>query len=164
MTPRIDTLREKKLIGAHLEMSLAADRTRELWQQFMPRIKEIENRTSGDKISLQIYREPLKMGDFTHKFEKWAAVEVANFDSVPEGLETLMLPGGVYAVFDYKGSSGDPQIFRYIFTEWLPRSAYALDDRPHFEVLGEKYRNNDPESEEEIWIPVKLSLLNYEKL
>jgi hypothetical protein len=31
-----------------------------------------------------------------------------------------------------------------------------LDDRPHFEVLGSKYRNNDPESEEETWIPTKL--------
>jgi len=30
-----------------------------------------------------------------------------------------------------------------------------LDNRPHFEVLGEKYKNGDPESEEEIWIPVK---------
>jgi AraC family transcriptional regulator len=29
-----------------------------------------------------------------------------------------------------------------------------LDDRPHFEVLGEKYKNNDPTSEKEIWIPI----------
>jgi len=26
---------------------------------------------------------------------------------------------------------------------------------PRIEILGEKYRNNDPDSEEEIWIPVK---------
>jgi AraC family transcriptional regulator len=38
----------------------------------------------------------------------------------------------------------------------LPNSAYALDDRAHFEVLGEKYKNNDPSSEEEIWIPIKV--------
>lgn len=156
MQPRIEILNEKSLIGTRLEMSLAENRTRELWQRFMPRIKEIENRTSADKISLQIYREPLKIGDFTQKFEKWAAVEVTNFERVPEGLETLTLPGGDYAVFDYKGSSSDPRIFIYVFTEWLPRSGFALDTRPHFEVLGEKYRNNDPESEEEIWIPVKL--------
>jgi predicted transcriptional regulator YdeE len=29
------------------------------------------------------------------------------------------------------------------------------DDRPHFEVLGKNYKNNDPVSEEEIWIPVR---------
>lgn len=27
--------------------------------------------------------------------------------------------------------------------------------QPHFEVLGEKYKDNDPTSEEEIWIPIK---------
>jgi len=30
-----------------------------------------------------------------------------------------------------------------------------LDDRPHFEVLGDKYKNADPDSEEEIWIPIR---------
>jgi AraC family transcriptional regulator len=39
----------------------------------------------------------------------------------------------------------------------LPLSKeYELDDRPHFEILGDKYKNNDPNSEEEIWIPIKL--------
>ena len=32
---------------------------------------------------------------------------------------------------------------------------YTLDDRPHFEILGEKYKNQDPDSEEELWIPIK---------
>lgn len=39
----------------------------------------------------------------------------------------------------------------YIFATWLPSSAYVLDNRPHFEVLGAKYKSNDPGSEEEIW-------------
>ncbi|RYE38364.1 MAG: GyrI-like domain-containing protein, partial [Sphingobacteriales bacterium] len=43
-----------------------------------------------------------------------------------------------------------------IFTEWLPNSAYELDDRPHFELLGSKYKNDDAESEEEIFVPVRL--------
>jgi predicted transcriptional regulator YdeE len=30
-----------------------------------------------------------------------------------------------------------------------------IDNRPHFEVLGDKYKNNDPSSEEEIWIPIR---------
>jgi AraC family transcriptional regulator len=30
-----------------------------------------------------------------------------------------------------------------------------LDNRPHFEILGEKYKQGSPDSEEEIWIPVK---------
>ena len=155
MQPRIETLSEKKLVGTRLRMSLAADRTRELWQTLMPRLKEITNRVGTHKISMQIYPDAFASGDFAQEFEKWAAIEAANFEAVPEGLEAFTLGGGAYAVFDYKGSSADPRIFTYIFTEWLPNSIYTLDTRPHFEILGEKYKNADPESEEEIWIPVK---------
>jgi AraC family transcriptional regulator len=70
-------------------------------------------------------------------------------------METYVLPGGLYAVFDYKGLNTDNSIFQYILGTWLPGSDYVLDNRPHFEVLGDKYKNNDPNSEEEIWIPIK---------
>jgi AraC family transcriptional regulator len=77
-------------------------------------------------------------------FERWAAVEVSSYEFIPAKMETFDLVEGLYAIFDY------------IFEEWLPRSIYELDDRPHFEVLGENYKNNDPNSEEEIWIPIKV--------
>jgi AraC family transcriptional regulator len=71
-------------------------------------------------------------------------------------METYTLPGGLYAVFFYKGLNTDTSIFEYIHRTWLPNSNYLLDNRPHFEILGEKYKNADPNSEEEIWIPIKL--------
>lgn len=156
MTPRIETLKEKKLVGKRLTMSLANNRTGELWQTFMPKRREISNNISNDLISMQVYK-PTHFADFkpTNEFEKWATVEVTNFESVPTEMETFLLAGGLYAVFDYKGSSNDPSIFQYIFGTWLPSSDYVLDNRPHFEVLGDKYKNNDPNSEEEIWIPIK---------
>jgi AraC family transcriptional regulator len=158
MQPRIERLTEKKLIGKRLTMTFANNHTFRLWQSFMPRRKEIINHLTADLISMQVY--PLSF-DFTFtnlniEFEKWAAVEVANFNSVPDEMETFMLESGLYAVFNYKGSSSDPQIFQYIFGTWLPNSIYTIDNRPHFEILGEKYKNNDPTSEEEIWIPIRL--------
>src|SRR5690606_5595612 len=156
MKPRIDTVSEKKLVGLRLIMSIVNNKTGELWKGFLPRRKEFTNNLTTDLISMSIYK-PTYFAHFnpTNEFEKWAAVEVADFDNVPDDLETFVLPGGLYAVFDYKGLSTDNSIFRYIFGTWLPNSDYSLDDRPHFEVLGQKYRNNDPESEEEIWIPIK---------
>lgn len=156
MSPRIENLTEKKLIGKRLTMSLANNRTGELWQSFMPKRSEISNNVSNDMISMQVYK-PMHFADFkpTNEFEKWATVEVTNFESVPTDMETFLLAGGLYAVFDYKGSSNDPSIFQFIFGTWLPSSEYFLDDRPHFEILGDKYKNNDPTSEEEIWIPIK---------
>lgn len=156
MEPRIEFSSKKKFIGKRLTMSFADNKTSGLWKSFIGRQGEIINKLSSDLISLQVYPP----NHFMHfnpndKFEKWAAVEVSDFDNVPVDLDTFILTEGLYAVFEYKGLSTDYSIFRYIFSEWLPGSDYLLDDRPHFEVLGTRYRNNDPSSEEEIWIPVK---------
>jgi len=156
MTPRIENLSPKKLIGKRLTMSLVLNKTVELWQDFMPKRRAISNIASNDLISVQVYT-PKHFENFkpTNEFEKWATVEVTNFESVPADMEAFSLPGGLYAVFDYKGPGNDPGIFQYIFETWLPDSDYSLDARPHFEVLGDKYKNIDPASEEEIWIPIK---------
>lgn len=156
MQPRIEHLQEKKLVGTRLTMSLATNKTGELWASFIPKRKNILNHLSNDLLSLQVYSSTY-FSDFklTNEFEKWATVEVSSFDNIPDGLEKFILSPGLYAVFEYKGSSNDPSIFQYIFGTWLPNSGYVLDERPHFEILGEKYKNNDLTSEEEIWIPLK---------
>jgi len=157
MNPRIETSNEKKLVGNRLTMSFADYKIGELWRSFMSRKKEIINNLNNDLISMAVYK-PKYFSDFkpASEFEKWATIEVVDFNNVPNNMDTFILPGGLYAVFDYKGSNTDNSIFQYIFGTWLPGSDYALDDRPHFEILGEKYKNNDPASEEEIWIPIKL--------
>jgi AraC family transcriptional regulator len=112
---------------------------------------------NDDLISMVIYQTS-HFVDFkpTNEFERWATVEVTNFNNVPDEMETYTLPSGLYGVFLYKGTSADISIFyQNIFTVWLPNSEYVLDDRAHFEILGEKYKNNDPLSEEDIWIPIK---------
>ena len=154
--PRLEVTHERKLVGVRLTMSWANNRTAEVWKRFMSLRKEITNNVNNDLISMHIYH-PSHFTDFspTNIFEKWAAAEVSDFLSVPTNFETFTLEKGLYAVFNYKGSSNDNSIFQYIFGTWLPNSNYMLDDRPHFEILGEKYKNNDPTSEEEIWIPVK---------
>lgn len=153
--PRIQTLTEKKLVGKQMAMSLSNNKTADLWRSFMPRRKEIANNVTSELISMQVCNEPLRIGDLNQVFEKWAAVEVADFTNVPPEMETYILKGGLYAVFPYKGLSTDNKIFIYIFGTWLPSSGYLLDNRPHFEILGDKYKNGDPNSEEEIWIPIK---------
>ena len=155
MNPRIEQLKEKKLVGYHLSMSLIENKTGQLWGRFGPKIKELKNRVGQDKISMQIY-DPSYYQNFNpnRSFEKWATVEVTDFKNIPVGMESFTLEGGLYAVFDYKGSSADDAIYQYIFWKWLPNSVYQIADRPHFEVLGAQYKNNDPDSEEEIWIPI----------
>jgi len=155
MEPRIIISSEKKLVGKQITMSLADNKTSNLWQSFLPRREEIKNVVSNEMISMSVYNEPLRLGDINQRFEKWAAIEVSNFNNVPNDMETYTLKKGLYAVFHYKGLNTDNKIFIYIFGTWLSNSEYLLDDRPHFEILGDKYKNGDPNSEEEIWIPIK---------
>lgn len=158
MIPSIQLLPAKKVAGIHLSMSFADNRTVELWRSFMPRRKELTNTVGSDLISMQVYPAEFDFAkvDINTKFTKWACAEVADFSAIPEGMTAFEIPEGLYAVFHYKGNPADGQnVFQYIFGEWLPASGYSIDQRPHFEVLGPNYKNNDPESEEEIWIPVK---------
>jgi AraC family transcriptional regulator len=158
MQPRIEILAEKKLIGQRVRMSFSNNWTAVLWQSFMPRRKEIENSVGTALFSLEVYDSISFFADFTPlaEFDKWAAVEVANWGNIPADMEALLLPGGLYAVFIHQGLSSEGQkTYEYIFRDWLPRADFVLDDRPHFALMGEKYKNNDPNSEEEIWIPIQ---------
>ncbi|HKC68966.1 MAG TPA: GyrI-like domain-containing protein [Bacteroidia bacterium] len=156
MEHRIETLQEKKLVGKRILTSFSNNKTAELWKGFMPHRKEITNNIGTDLYSLQIY-PPLFYENFNPHadFEKWATVEVTDFTNVPTGMENFILKSGLYAVFLYKGPASSSAPFEYIFRTWLPNSNYALDNRLHFEILGVKYKNESPESEEEIWIPIK---------
>lgn len=158
MNPRIENITKKYLLGMRTTMSLANNKTSELWQQFMQRRKEIKNISNSNFYSIQAFDESLEFKDFNTntEFEKWAAVEISDINDIPEDLETYTLKGGLYAVFVHKGPASEFQkTFQFIFGQWLPNSEYELDTRAHFELLGDKYENNSPNSEEEVWIPIK---------
>ena len=158
MEPRIEKIEETKLIGNKTKMSFVNNKTMELWQSFMPKRKEVNNPVGTELYSVELYNDRMFFKNFdpTKEFEKWAAIKVNEFDNVPNGLETLIIPKGEYAVFHYKGKPSEAQsTYQYIYGQWMPNSEYDLDDRPHFALMGEKYKGEDPESEEEFWIPIR---------
>lgn len=147
-----------KMIGMPQTMSRADYNIGELWSRFMPRRREILNPLSNDLISMTLYDQDYFTNfDPDRKFQKWAGMGVMDYSVIPQGMETFEIPAGLYAVFHYKGLSTDNSVYQFIFRSWLPASGYTLDNRPHFEILGKNYRNNDPDSEEEIWIPIAAS-------
>ncbi|TWI78306.1 AraC family transcriptional regulator [Lacibacter cauensis] len=153
LQPRILELQPKTLAGKQQRMSFVHNQTGLLWQSFMQQRTQLA--AVNDLLySLQVYNaDYFTTFNPANEFTKWALAEVIDTTALPEGFEHFHLPGGLYAVFDHKGS--DTAIFQEIFSQWLPQSDYVVDDRPHFEVLGEKYKNNSEDSEEGIWIPVK---------
>ncbi|MDY7394632.1 GyrI-like domain-containing protein [Aureibaculum sp. 2210JD6-5] len=156
--PKITTLKEKKLSGMAIQTSLSENRTKDLWQNFISILPHIRDRIGTDFYSVQQYSDPFVPNEFTPLtvFTKWAAVEVSDFSVVPENAK-LIIPAGKYAVFIYRGTPDEfHKMASYIYGEWLPKSEYQLDNRPHFEIMTKDYNPNDPNSEEEVWIPIKL--------
>ena len=155
MKPIIKTFPTTKFIGMNSQFSYSNYRIGELWGKFMPRRNEIQNPIGTELFNIQINPDNFDFNPQT-EFVKWAVVPVSDFDFLPEGMQSLIIEEGLYAVFIYKGDqSGIAAFFNSIYTEWLPNSDYELENRPQFEILGEKYKNNSPDSEEEIWIPIK---------
>lgn len=157
MYSRIELAPERKFVGKQLTMSFADNPTFELWRSFMPQRQAIQKQLGAELYSIEVYAANFFV-NFNPEalFQKWAAKEVSDFQSIPEGMERIIVPGGIYAVFIHKGRASEgPKTYQYIFDIWFPPSNFELDERPHFAVMGEKYKNDSSDSEEELWIPVK---------
>lgn len=153
MQPKIIQLSEKKLVGVKSSMHHNQfGNIVELWQRFIPNKKAIKNSINETFIALQEYND---FHNFEAAFNIWACVEVSNFNPIPEGMMAFTIPEGDYAVFLHKGMDAS-KTYQQIMTEWLPNSGYAIDNRPHFQVMGEKYKNGSADSEEDFYVPVKL--------
>jgi predicted transcriptional regulator YdeE len=64
------------------------------------------------------------------------------------------VPGGRYAVF----STTLPKIgetFMYAYKTWMPEAGYEASGGPDFELYDPSFDNQDPESQFELYIPIK---------
>jgi len=151
--PRIVEYTGGRICGASAPMSLQSFAPRSVWEGFMPQLMAVQNRLNDQMISLRQYDGIPVFGPTANpSFTYWAGVEVT---ATQEGLQTLAIPAGTYAVFEYEGNSSESTIWRFIYGKWIPHSEWELDDRPHFEKLGAQYQDDSEDSHEQIWIPVR---------
>jgi AraC family transcriptional regulator len=157
MTPIVKIISDKYMIGMKSMTSLSQYNPFQLWHRFMPRRKEILHIVSAELFSLQVYEAPLSFSTFDEHsfFDMWAAVEVSTIEQIPIEMVSHTIKGGHFVTFTQMGSGVSlSDNFKDIYENWLPTSGYTVDDRTHFQVMGEKYKRNDPLSEEEVWIPI----------
>lgn len=153
MNPNIKTCSEIKVIGLSSKIKMnELHKIVALWKQFMPRKHEIENLASEELIALQIYSD---FNNLEEPLDIWACAEVVSLEKMPQNMKSFTIPSGKYAVFVHKGMDAS-LTYQNIMTKWLPTSGYEIDDRPHFQVMGEKYKNGSLDSEEDFYVPVRL--------
>lgn len=74
---------------------------------------------------------------------------------IPEDMVELIVPASTYVIFECVGKlpEGQQNMWKRVFTEWFPKSAYDLAKGPQLEW----YSDGDPTSDEyysEIWLPI----------
>lgn len=152
---KITDVKTIHLVGLKIETSLAKNETQTLWRSFKIAIKDSELGRSKEFYSVQVYQDfNPETFDPTTVYTKIAAVQTSSAHHA--NLEKFEIPAGKYAVFEHIGPSHTfPETMRAMFA-WLKNSVYVLDDRPHFEILGEDYLGPlHPESKETVWLPIK---------
>ena len=65
-----------------MRMSLSNNKAGELWRSFIPGRREIQNSLTSEMFSMQVYDHSLDFSDPNQEFEKWAAIAVADFDTI----------------------------------------------------------------------------------
>jgi len=131
---------------------------------FLPIERKFKIKLMQTYFSVDIYPRSnfFEQFNINEEFEKWATIEVNSFDQIPDEMETLIIPEGLYAVFHYKGKPSEAQAtFQFIYGVWLPNSDYEIDNRPYFALMGEKYNGENPDSEEDFWIPIRAKGISF---
>ena len=104
MKPTIKIFPETKFIGKNLSFTYADYRAFELWSSFMPRRNEIQNTIGTELFNIQINPDNFDFNPQT-EFVKWAVVPVTELNSIPDGMQSLLVEEGLYAVFNHVGDA-----------------------------------------------------------
>ena len=120
-----------------------------LWAAFNSRYMEIKNKSQYG-ITYGICDD---MPDSECRFHYVAAAEVDNLESIPEGMKTIVVPKGKYAVYTFKDTLDKlGKFYEDLFTKVMPEAGYELDMRPQFELYDERYMKN---GEFDLYMPIK---------
>lgn len=152
MTPEIVEQEAMKIVGVASKYQDGDLSLPKLWSAFSPYKDSINNRVGSDFFG--IYESYEEHDDGT-TFVYICAAQVANFDSVPEGMITRELPVQTYAKFTHIGPlSTLEETLRYIWGSWLPKSQYEYANKPDFELLPAGFNNADPNNKIYLHIPI----------
>lgn len=153
MNPKRIFEREREVLNGYAQsMTLANDLTYKLWHRFKSENKAELSVYQGKYYSVQSFPEKFTGGPH-ETFLKWAAItgETSN-----ESMTSLHIPEGLYAEFEHIGTPDSfGNTMRNIFSVWLPKSGFQLDNRPHLSIMENNYSTTDPEAVEIILIPIK---------
>lgn len=120
-----------------------------LWAEFTQRRGEIAQKNA------EVVYGVITGGTDMKNLYYVAGTEAEPGDPVPEGMETVEIVEGNYAVFTHRGAIQDlPGTTRIVYQESLPASGLTGRDAPHLELYDSRFHPASPSSELDILVPV----------
>jgi AraC family transcriptional regulator len=158
LEPEIYTQDKMKLVGLRTqfysvdsEKNNIAEKLAPLWDEFMQRIDEIDNRVSG--ICYGLVQQTASKTD---QLEYYAGVEVDKADKLPTDMVSIDIPKSQYAKFTHHGSATQlNNTVNYIYSTWLLQSSMRHTYGPDLEFYGDEYHPTSSDSVVYYAIPVK---------
>jgi AraC family transcriptional regulator len=161
MRYRITELEELRLVGVrrrvplvHLgENTAITEFTRSLPKETWQRLAALSDREPAGIVNVtDDVEDPATEGSL---LDYWLAVVTGlGGDTVPEGLESMPVPAGTWAVFEAEGQV--PETFQYLYrdayVEWFPSHPYEA--RPGPSMLRTDLDPGGATGRAELWIPV----------
>jgi len=158
LTPEIYTQEKLQLVGLKTEFysidsekNNFADKLPLLWSDFIPRIKDINDRVPN--VAYGIIQQTKQKTDL---LEYYAVVEVTQTNTLPTGMVCLEIPKSKYAKFAHKGNVANiNNTVNYIYSSWLLQSNKWHTYAPDMEIYGSEYIPDSDESVIHYAIPIE---------
>lgn len=148
LQPQFVTKPAFTVVGLRIRTRPMAQDIPQLWDKFVPRIREIQHGIEP-QVSYGL------MGNFDLQagaMDYMAGNPVKTIAELPKGMTSWDVPTNTYAVFE----TTLPKIsetFDAIYNTWLPASGYQQAAGPYFERYGENFSPDTPKLS--IYIPVE---------
>jgi AraC family transcriptional regulator len=154
MEPRIVELGALTLVGLPFYGEPSDGQFGKTWERFVE-VEQHATRRVNDHVyyGVEFYGPEVSL---TRQWMYFAAIQVSDLAETPDILFGKILPAAKYAVFTVKGGlDGINDMFAHAYRVWLPASAYEVAYPFDFELYDRRYHGNVPESEIDLYIPIK---------
>ena len=117
------------------EKNNIAEKLPPLWQEFLAHVAEVKQVIAGNMYGI-IKQTP----ENSDQLEYYAAVQVSEFATIPNGMTPLELPAATYAKFRHDGHFDSlNNSVNYIYSSWLFESGARHNYGADLEIYGEEY-------------------------
>jgi predicted transcriptional regulator YdeE/DNA-binding transcriptional MerR regulator len=150
MEPKIASLDKFYVVGVPYLGKNEHGEIGQMWQEFLPRIPEVQHLTPGPNISYGIC-----LPNAEGLVDYIAALPVTELVDLPQGMVGKEVPPQTYVVFEAQGIEDIGPTYHRILNDWMPGSGYQPVEGPDFELYPETFDSSDPDSIIYIYFPIQ---------